>query len=51
MLTDMGISKKMIRTVQKLIQKSQFKRRPPVIAKLSNRTINQDFRYCRDWGV
>ena len=51
MLTDLGLPKKMIRNVQLRIQKSQFKRRPPVIAKLSNRTINQDFRYCRDWGV
>jgi len=51
MLTEMGFSSDMIRNVQLRIQKSQFKRRPPIIAKLSNRTINQDFRYCRDWGV
>ena len=31
---------------------SQFKRRPklPVIAKISHRTIDRDFRYSRDWG-
>jgi NAD+ synthase len=29
----------------------QFKRRPPIIAKLSSRTINADFRYPRDWGM
>ena len=29
---------------------SQYKRRPPVIAKLSNRTIDREFRYPRDWG-
>jgi len=51
MLQDLKIPVKMIRDIQGRIQKSQFKRRPPVIAKLSNRTINQDFRYCRDWGV
>jgi len=51
MLLDQGFSKKMITKIQRMIQSSQFKRRPPVIAKLSNRTINQDFRYCRDWGV
>ena len=42
---------KMLKDIQNRITKSQFKRRPPLIAKLSNRTINQDFRYCRDWGI
>ena len=51
MLVDLGFSTKMVRDIQKRIQIFQFKRRPPIIAKLSNRTINQDFRYCRDWGV
>ena len=51
MLTNLNFSKAMISDVKHKIQSSQFKRRPPIIAKLSNRTINQDFRYCRDWGV
>jgi NAD+ synthase len=51
MLLDQGFTKEMINKIQNMIQTSQFKRRPPIIAKLSNRTINQDFRYCRDWGV
>jgi NAD+ synthase len=34
----------------KRVQGSQYKRRPPVIAKLSNRTIDREFRYPRDWG-
>ena len=46
-----GYSQKTIDDIKLRIQRNQFKRRPPVIAKLSNRTINQDFRYCRDWGV
>src|SRR4029077_2020085 len=29
---------------------SQYKRRLPLIAKLSARTIDRDFRYPRDWG-
>ena len=29
---------------------NQYKRRLPVIAKLSMRTIDRDFRYPRDWG-
>jgi len=51
MLIELKFAEEMIDNIQNRIQKSQFKRRPPVIAKLSNRTINQDFRYCRDWGV
>jgi NAD+ synthase len=32
------------------IRANQYKRRLPVIAKVSARTINLDFRYLRDWG-
>ncbi len=46
-----GYKQETIDDIKTRIQRSQFKRRPPLIAKLSNRTINQDFRYCRDWGV
>lgn len=51
LLKEQGYSVQMIKAIKSRIRKNQFKRRPPVIAKLSNRTINQDFRYCRDWGV
>ncbi len=50
-LLELGYKSEMIADIKSRIQKNQFKRRPTVIAKLSNRTINQDFRYCRDWGV
>jgi NAD+ synthase len=40
-----------VQRVRSLIKRSQFKRRPPVIAKVSHRTINVDFRYARDWGI
>ena len=50
-LMDLGYSQSSIADIKSRLQKNQFKRRPPVIAKLSNRTINQDFRYSRDWGV
>ncbi len=50
-LQELGYKLQTIRDIKDRIQKNQFKRRPPVIAKLTNRTINQDFRYCRDWGV
>ncbi len=32
------------------LRDNQYKRRLPIIAKLSARTIDRDFRYPRDWG-
>lgn len=46
-----GFPPVMVDGVQRLIQRSQYKRRLPVIAKVSQRTIDRDFRYARDWGV
>jgi NAD+ synthase len=45
-----GFEAEFIETVYRKIQNSHFKRRLPVIAKVSNRTIDRDFRYSRDWG-
>ena len=45
-----GFAPDFIATVSAKIQNSHFKRRLPVIAKVSNRTIDRDFRYSRDWG-
>lgn len=45
-----GFNHEFISTVYAKVQNSHFKRRLPVIAKLSNRTIDRDFRYSRDWG-
>lgn len=50
-LENMGFEREFIVKVKGLIRKNQFKRRPPLIAKVSNRTVNVDFRYARDWGV
>ncbi|MDP4200643.1 MAG: NAD+ synthase [Bacteroidota bacterium] len=46
-----GFSSELIGRIRQKIQRSQFKRRPPLIAKISSRTINFDFRYPRDWGT
>ena len=46
-----GFAKPFIATVRRKIQINQFKRRPPLIAKISHRTVNIDFRYVRDWGI
>ncbi|MCK6554613.1 NAD+ synthase [Candidatus Binatia bacterium] len=39
-----------VERVSGMVRGSQFKRRLPVIAKVSARTIDRDFRYARDWG-
>jgi NAD+ synthase len=50
-LKKMEFDAPLINRVREMIQKNQFKRRPPVIAKVSYRTVNVDFRYVRDWGI
>jgi NAD+ synthase len=45
-----GFPRRMVDDVRRRLVGSQFKRRPPVIAKLTRRAINIDFRYPRDWG-
>jgi NAD+ synthase len=45
-----GFSREMVDRVLKLIVGSQFKRRLPVIAKVSTRSVGWDFRYPRDWN-
>ncbi len=50
-LVAMGFDKEFVGRVRSTIRKTQFKRRLPVIAKISTRTINVDFRYPRDWGI
>jgi len=45
-----GFPKRMVLDLHRRMTRSQFKRRPPVIAKLTRRAVNIDFRYPRDWG-
>ncbi len=45
-----GHDEALVQRVSRLVGRTQFKRRLPVIAKLSERTIDRDFRYSRDWG-
>ncbi len=45
-----GFDERFVRAVYHKVQASQYKRRLPVIAKVSARTIDRDFRYPRDWG-
>ena len=45
-----GYDEALVRRVHEMIRRSQFKRKLPVIAKVSRRTMDRDFRYPRDWG-
>jgi len=38
-----------VRSIESRMVRFQYKRRSPLIAKLSNRTIGLEFRYPRDW--
>lgn len=45
-----GFDRTFVEHVYRRVRESQYKRRPPLIAKLSGRTIDREFRYPRDWG-
>ncbi|MDQ6711536.1 MAG: NAD+ synthase [Candidatus Dormibacteraeota bacterium] len=45
-----GFEQAFIDDIVRRVRDNQYKRRLPVIAKLSSRTIDREFRYPRDWG-
>ena len=47
-ILNQGYDKDMLNMIVKRIFANQFKRKMPVIAKLTSRTINHDFNYPRD---
>ena len=48
-LIENGFDAAFVERVLKMIRRNQYKRRLPVIAKLTHRTMDRDFRYPRDW--
>ena len=46
-----GFALEFVERVWKMARVNSFKRRLPLIAKVSTRTAGVDFRYLRDWGV
>ncbi len=46
-----GFDAEFVDRVLTMIRRNQYKRRLPVIAKLTHRTMDRDFRYPRDWGT
>ena len=49
-LKQLGFDEAFVDAILRRMRDNQYKRRLPVIAKLSSRTIDRDFRYPRDWG-
>lgn len=49
-ITALGFDQRIVEHITLLVQKSQFKRLPPIVAKVSRRSIGHDFLYERDWG-
>lgn len=46
-----GFEADFVRRVAEMVRRNHYKRRLPIIAKLSHRTMDRDFRYARDWGT
>jgi NAD+ synthase len=46
-----GFSLSEVEAIELKMRKSQFKRVLPPVCKVTGRTIDQDFRYIRDWSV
>ena len=50
-LVQAGFDPEFVDRVAGIVRRNHYKRRMPVIAKLSQRTMDRDFRYARDWGT
>ena len=50
-LDEVGFEKRFVDRVLELVRRNQFKRRGPLVCKLSPRTVTHDFLYPRDWGM
>jgi NAD+ synthase len=46
-----GFDATFVDRVVRMVRRNHYKRRLPIIAKLSQRTVDRDFRYARDWGT
>jgi len=50
-LASMDFPRAFIEKVRGMVRNTQHKRRLPIVAKISHRTVNLDFQYPRDWGI
>lgn len=49
-LVEAGFERDFVLKIVQRVAANHYKRLPPIIAKLSSRSINHDFRYLRSWG-
>lgn len=50
-LINAGFDRTFVEQALQRVRRNHYKRRLPIIAKLSTRTVDRDFRYARDWGT
>ncbi len=50
-LIEEGFDSEIVDKILRRIKINQYKRKLPLIAKISRRTIGREFRYPRDWGI
>lgn len=48
-IVELGFSTDLVKKIRRMVIRSQYKRRMPVIAKLTTRAVGTDFLYPRDW--
>jgi NAD+ synthase len=46
-----GFELALVRRVLEIVRRSQYKRQPAPVAKVSARTVGVDFQFARDWGT
>ncbi len=46
-----GFEVALVKRVQEIVRRSQYKRQSAPVAKVSARTVGADFQYARDWGT
>jgi NAD+ synthase len=49
-VVQLGWSRPLVERIVTRMAANQYKRQPPLVAKLGERTVTHDFRYLRDWG-
>jgi len=47
----LGFEPELVGRVLSMVRTSQYKRKMPIICKISQRTVDKDFLYLRDWGL
>ncbi|SNR66185.1 NAD+ synthase [Desulfurobacterium atlanticum] len=46
-----GFDASIVEKILKMVKRSQYKRKLPIVCKIAQRTVDKDFLYFRDWGI